>query len=147
MSPMRPPQPRLGTFATIDGVEYPTNSLPADGMVTVFARARENPAPGLLTQGPEPGLWVADVRVEDCERVVSVTTRARWHGELCQVMSIDDRGDAVLYHLDNNRARTVADGFRPLEPGTYARTAPVTELKDYHEFHSDLLFGDWASGV
>lgn len=144
MSPMGTPRPRLGTYVTIAGAEYPANSLPSGGSVTIYARGTDNPAPGRFTAGTEAGQWIAQVRTADCERVVSITTRAYWKGELCQVMSISDDGDAVLYHLGNNRAKSVADGFRPLEPGTYARTVPVTELDGYHEFQSDLLFDEWA---
>lgn len=141
MSPLRP---RLGTYVTIGGVEYPADSHPAGGTVTIFARAPGNPAPDLLAAGPEPGLWVGDVRTADCERVVSVTTRAYWHGELCQVMSVDTAGNAVIYHLDGNKAKSATLGFRSLEPGTYARAVPVADLEGYHEFQSDLLFDEWA---
>jgi hypothetical protein len=135
--------PRLGTYATIAGVEYEADSLPADGSVTVFARAASNPAPLLLGPGPSPDLWVATVPTSSCERVYSVTTRASWRGEPCQVMSVAD-GYAVIYHVGDNRARAVSFGFRPLMPGTYAQAVPVSELEDYHEVRTDLLFEEWS---
>ena len=137
---------RLGTYVTIGGAEYQANSHPAGGAVTIFARAGVNPAPDLLAAAPEPGLWVGDVRTADCDRVVSVTTRAYWRGELCQVMSVDPAGNAVLYHLGDNKAKSVNLGFRPLEPGTYARAVPVADLEGVHEFRSDLMFDEWARG-
>lgn len=142
---MTAPQPRLGTYATVGGVEYEANSLPSGGTVTIFARAAANPAPDLLGPGPAPGLWAATVPTSSCSRLVSVTTRATWRGELCQVMSIND-GQAVLFHLGDNRARSVSFGFRPLQPGTYAHTVPVAELESYHEFQADLLFNEWSRG-
>jgi hypothetical protein len=141
---MRMPQPRLGTFVTIGGREFPANSHPSGGEVTIFSNRPENPDPALFAKDPESGNWIATVRTEDCEFVMSVTTRATWKGEICSVMSITDDGEAVLYHLGNNRAKSVEDGFRPLQPGTYARTVPVGELDGYHEFQSDLLFDEWA---
>jgi hypothetical protein len=140
---MKTPQPRLGTFVTINGREYQANSHPVDGKVTIFAESAENPDPQLFDKDARTGQWVATVRTADCDEVMSVTTRAYWNGELCAVMGITADGDATLYHLGNNRAKSTSDGFRLLAPGTYARTVPVIELTNYHEFHADLLFDEW----
>jgi hypothetical protein len=137
------PQPRLGTFVTIGGREYQANSDPVDGVVTIFATTPDNPDPRLFDKDTTTGHWVGDVRTADCETVMAVSTRASWKGELCAVMSITDDGEAVLYHLGNNRAKSADEGFRMLSPGTYARTVPVVELANYHEFQADLLFDEW----
>lgn len=141
MTTMRTPVPRLGTYVTVGGAEYEANAVPSGDTVTIFARAAANPAPDLLGPGPETGLWVVTLPTSSCERIVSVTTRATWRGELCQVMSITD-GHAVVFHLGDNRARSVTYGFRPIVPGTYAHTVPVTELEGYHEVQTDLLFDE-----
>lgn len=133
--------PRLGTYVTVGGAEYEADAVPAGPTVTIFARGPANPAPDLLGPGPAADLWTATLPTSSCERIVSVTTRATWRGELCQVMSIAD-GHAVLYHLGDNRARSVTYGFRPIMPGTYAQAVPVTELENYHEIQTDLLFGE-----
>jgi hypothetical protein len=108
---MRTPRPRLGTYATVAGVD-------------------------LLVESAPP---------EACDRLFSVTTRASWRGELCAVMAVADDRSAVLNHLGNNRAKSATDGFRPLVPGTYARTVHVTELDAYHEYQADLPRG-WLRG-
>jgi hypothetical protein len=137
------PQPRLGTFVTIGGREYQAISDPVDGMVTIFATTPDNPDPRLFDKDAATGHWVGTVRTADCDAVMAVSTRASWNGERCAVMSITDDGEAVVYHLGDNRAKSVAHGFRMISPGTYARTVPVVELTNYHEYQADLLFDEW----
>jgi hypothetical protein len=149
---MKPPQPRLGTYVTIQDREYQANSLPADGRVTIFSRDETNPDPALFSRDEQTGHWVASVATADCDSVMAVYTQADWKGaEECAVLSLTDDGEAVLYYLrhilDNGRRTPVVEnGFRPLEPGIYARTAPAVDVTRVVEHQYDLLFDDWARG-
>ncbi|HET9142718.1 hypothetical protein [Actinophytocola sp.] len=150
---MKPPQPRLGTYVTIQGREYQANSWPADGRVTIFSRDEANPDPDLFTRDEQTGHWVASVATADCDSVMAVYTEAVWKGaEECALLSLTDDGEAVLHHL-----RTILDdilpgkpvteaGFQQVEPGVYARIASAGDLRTVSECQYDLLFDEWARG-
>jgi hypothetical protein len=148
---MKPPQPRLGTYVTIQDREYQANSLPADGRVTIFSRDETNPDPALFSRDEQTGHWVASVATADCDSVMAVYTQAVWNGEEdCALLSLTDDGEAALYHIRHLSSRwskpVTETGFRPLEPGVYARTASAGDLRRVVEHQYDLLFDDWARG-
>ena len=135
-------RPRSGVYATVNGTEYLCNDYPRDDQVLLVSREPENPDPNLFTRNND--LWVAQVHIDQCERLADVTTRADYLGNRCQVVSIAPNGDVGLYFLGDDKSVARKDGFVQVDPGTWAKTVNVYDLDSFHEHHADLLYERWC---
>jgi hypothetical protein len=141
-------QPRNDTFARFGGREYRSTEIAADGTVRLFHDGTTPPADPRFTKHPHGEVWVLRVPAAECERVVQVSTVARFGRYFCQVDSIAEDGGASLYFLrDVDGTSDRPAGFEQVGQHEFRTTAPVTELHDYHETHRDLLFDHWRAGV
>ncbi|HEU5473268.1 MAG TPA: hypothetical protein VFV67_21700 [Actinophytocola sp.] len=136
-------RPRTGIFATVDGVEYPANSYPEGGAVTLVVRAQANPNPDLFGRDTEHDVWAATVPTDRCERIVEITSIANYQGHTCQVIAIDPDGSVGLHYVGTEQAAVVRHGFVQVDQGTWARTVAVHEITQYRERHTDLMFDEW----
>jgi len=136
-------RPRTGVYATVNGVEYKCNDYPRDDQVLLLSREAENPDPRLFTRDEANQLWTALVPVDQCERLADVTTRADYRGNRCQVLSIAPNGDVGLYFLGDDKSVAEKDGFIQVDPGTWAKTVNIHDLRTYHEQHADLRYERW----
>jgi hypothetical protein len=138
-------RPRFGVFATVGGVEYPANSYPKDGRVTLVVRRPENPDPALFGWTAEYDAWTATLPSSECERLVEVTSLAEHLGHTCQVVSITEDGTVGLYYVGEEKAAVVRAGFVQVEGGTWAKTVNLYDIYRYRERHTDLLFDEWKT--
>jgi hypothetical protein len=128
MGAMTYTRPRSGVYATVDGVEYLCNDYPQDDQVLLISHDPEN---------------LANVHIDQCERLADVTTRADYLGHRCQVVSIAPNGDVGLYFLGDDKSAARKDGFVQVDPGTWAKTVNIYDLQNFHEHHADLLYERW----
>lgn len=134
-------RPRLGIYATLDGVEYPADSYPRDGQITLIAG--QDPGTELFTWHAQANAWLATVPTSRCERLVEVTSLADHLGHVCQVIGIDPNGSVGLHYVGDEKAAVVRDGFVQVDAGTWAKTVSIFEVSGYRERHTDLLFDEW----
>jgi hypothetical protein len=134
-------RPRTGLFATVNGRECRAEFDPQSRhLVTLVSDGRQNPDPALFQRDRQSGGWRAQVRVEQCERLDEVTTRASHLGHECEVVAIDSDGSVRLHYHGQDRTKAARDGFIQTEPGPMARTVNIYELGRLWEHHTDLLF-------
>jgi hypothetical protein len=136
-------RPRLGIFATVNGVEYRADSYPMNGRVTLFAG--EDPNSDLFAWSAAHNGWVATVPAGACDRLVEITSLADYQGHTCQVISIAPDGSVGLYYAGEEKAAVLRDGFVQIEAGTWAKTVDVHDLHRYRERHTDLRFDEWKA--
>ncbi|GAA3007355.1 hypothetical protein [Actinokineospora diospyrosa] len=133
-------RPRTGIIATLDGREYPA-TLADQGQVTLLSTT--DPADPRFTHTPSG--WHSTIPAAALERLDEVSTRADHLGHECLVVGISAQGSAGLYYLGPDKSKAAADGFVQIDPGTWAKNAPITELTNYREHHADLLFTTWLT--
>jgi hypothetical protein len=143
---MRYQRPRSGILATVGGREYPANSYPHEGTVTLYSREPDNPDAALFAWNDSFELWLATIPVAQCDRLAEVTTVADYRGHTCQVISIGDDGATGLYYVGDDMAAMPREGFVQIDAGTWAKTVDIYELVRYRELHRDLLFDAWVRG-
>ena len=136
-------RPRSGIYAVVNGVEYLCNDYPQDDRVVLISREPDNPDPNLFTRDEPTQTWVANVHLDQCERLHDVTTRADYLGHRCQVVSIAPNGEVGLYFLGDDKSAARKDGFVQIDPGTWAKTVNIYDLYTYYEHHADLLYERW----
>jgi hypothetical protein len=123
-------------LATFRGRNYRSTGIRPDGTVRLFFDSIAPPEDDEFTRHPEADVWIRVVRAEECERVVEVTTGARYGAHQCHVESIDEKGMALVFASGGS----APPGFEQVERGVYQKTVHVTELRDYREVHGDVLF-------
>lgn len=139
-------KPRNDLLARLGGREYRSGGIEPDGTVQLYHDGIAPPADPLFTKHPHADVWVRTVRAEECDRVVQVTTIARYGRYYCQVDDIAEDGTAELYFVRDEAGRgSPPAGFTQVGQGEYRGTAPVRDLYDYHETHRDLLFDHWRA--
>jgi hypothetical protein len=119
------------------GRVYRSTGIRPDGTVRLFFDSISPPEDDEFTRHPQADVWIRVVSAEECDRVVQVSTHARYGRYRCYVDRISDDGMADLIHSSD------APGFEMVEQGVYQKQVHVNELRDYHEIHSDLLFAYW----
>jgi hypothetical protein len=134
-------RPRNMSMATFRGRVYRSTGIRPDGTVRLFFDSISPPEDDEFTRHPHADVWIRVVRAEDCDRVVEVSTSARYGRYECGVQSISDDGMALLF------TGKAGPDFEMIEPGSYQKTVHISELRDYHEIHSDLLFVYWRDRV
>ena len=133
-------QPRNDTFATFDGREYRATEVAADGTVRLFHDSAEPPPDPRFAKHPHGDVWVLKVPATDLDRLVMVSTEARWRGAAVQVDRIAEDGTADLYYLrDTHGVLGPPAGFAQVGQHEFRTKAPASDLHDYHESHRDLL--------
>jgi hypothetical protein len=81
--------------------------------------------------------------IDQCERLVGVTTRVEYRQLPCEVLSISPSGDVVLHHLGKDNSGARDRGFARVRPGYWTKTVNIYELGTVCERHEDLLFDHW----
>ncbi|MFL6142813.1 MAG: hypothetical protein ACJ72N_13210, partial [Labedaea sp.] len=122
---------------------YQAEAVAADGTVTLFRKGSPRPDDPRFHYDEKWDLWETTVQVEECDRLVEIHSFAKYLGVPCQVMALRDAGQALLYYTGGNSAEAERVGFRQTDPGTFSAVAPLSELYDYHEIHTDLQFDRW----
>jgi hypothetical protein len=140
---MRSEYPRYGQFVEFRGELYLKPSILPAGQVVLRSHAEKSPDMNLFRYVEKWKVWEATVSLVECSLAYEVTSKAKYHGCECQVMSISDEGIAVVYYLPGDKWLAEVEGFEQVEPGTYSKAVPVTDLYDFREEHQDLLFGLW----
>lgn len=139
-------KPRNGWYARYLGVDYRGTEISPSGTVMLIHDGAEPPANNRFTKHQHADAWVLQVRAEELDRLVQVSTIARYGPYFCQVDSIADDGTADLYFLrDVNGTSNRPAGFDQVGKWEFRTTAPVRELHDYHEKHRDILFDHWRN--
>jgi hypothetical protein len=136
---------RQGVHATVNGVTYPARYNSSKQKVFMSLSGDGNPDPALFSWNELHGLWVAEVPAAECERVVSISPYARFHGHRCAVETLDPDGSAEIIYTDQDWSWAERNGFDQHDRGTYRRQATAAELYDYHEEQADLLFEQWRT--
>lgn len=126
----------------LDGVTYPATVYP-DQTVQLAHKSEQPPRDDRFSYDEQFTMWSVRLPMADCEQVYSVSSRARYQGHLCQVIAIDAEGNALLYYLEGDRGTAEELGFEQVDPGTHAKTVPVSELHGYYEERRDLKFKQW----
>lgn len=133
-------QPRNDTFATIGGREYRATEVAADGTVRLFHDSAEPPPDPRFVKHPHGDVWVLKVPAADLDRLVMVSTVARWRQFDVQVDGIAADGTADLYYLRNTHGVLGPPaGFDQVGQHEFRTKVSVRELHDFHETHRDLL--------
>jgi hypothetical protein len=135
--------PRNEIVATLDGLEFQAEAVAPDGTVTLFQKGGEPPPDPRFSYDKEWDLWEVTLPISACGSLVEIHAFARYRGIPCQVISVDDTGQAVLYYVGHAAYEAEKFGFEQTDPGTYSNAVDIGELFDYHEIHSDLLFDHW----
>ncbi|HET9142716.1 hypothetical protein [Actinophytocola sp.] len=130
-------RPRLMKLATFQGRTYRATGIDPDGTVTLCYDSPTPPPDSAFSRYRGLDVWVRTVRMEECDRVAQVNTGARLGPYWCQVFEIAEDGTAELIRSQ------ATPGWEMVEPGIYRRHAHVSELRDYYESHTDLLFNYW----
>lgn len=140
---MRDTYPRYGKFVEFDGVKYLQPAIMYTGQVTLSWQGDEPPNDGRFEYVEKWKEWQAVVQLKDCTLAYEVTSKAKYLGHECQVMSINDQGMAEVYYLGGDQRYAELDGFEQVDKGTFAKLVPLAELYDFREEHRDLLFELW----
>ncbi|WP_018686725.1 hypothetical protein [Actinokineospora enzanensis] len=133
-------RPRNGVVAVLDGREF-FATHPEGGQVVLSCAVD----PGDPRFSQVVGGWQAVLPVAALERLDEVTTRVDHAGHECLVVGITAEGSVGLYYLGPDKAKAAADGFVQIDPGTWAKNAPIHEVTRMREHHADLLFAEWAT--
>jgi hypothetical protein len=134
-------QPRNGNFARFGGRDYRSTQIQADGTVRLFHDSAQPPDDSRFAKHPTADIWQLRVAVAEVERLAQVSTIARYRDSEVHVDAVDEDGIADLYFMRHALGTSGPPaGFEQVGKWEFRARVPVSELRDYHEKHLDLLF-------
>ncbi|WP_026316989.1 hypothetical protein [Actinokineospora enzanensis] len=134
--------PRSGQYAVVRGVTHPCTYSPNDDRVVLKTRQSDNPDATLFTWHDRYGGWVAQLTSQQCDRVYTARTYARWQGHRVAI-DLVTAGTAAVTYADDNGGWASENGFTQVDKYEYQREVSVSELADVHEVQRDLAFNRW----
>lgn len=137
--------PRNDIFAVLGGVSFGADAVRSDGTVRLSRTGSVQPNDPRFSYDETWDVWEAVVPIDECDRLVEVSTFARYQGAPCQVIAIGEDGQAGLYYVGHDSIEPERLGFEEFDRHEYRKTVPTEELYDYHEIHRDLLFNHWRA--